>query len=222
MVLGRTAFAAGEKPRRNNGINLEDITMRVAAGLILAGAISVAMTGAAWSQTAAKPTAAAQADPCNVKGNQPPDCQTVDVTLTLKKDQTKGWALYCPAEAYYYWGGWSDQWSSRWHIITENLLAENEHKADFTLTNTRLGDNTVTVTIGCSPIAPWGGGCTGPSRRVADPQCPQHNQRQVCSGEGEDEECWSERDETCVNGEAVTNYSCTQALFKTMCYTCQG
>ncbi|MCJ9705223.1 polysaccharide deacetylase family protein, partial [Bradyrhizobium sp. SHOUNA76] len=38
--------------------------MRVAAGLILASAISLAMTGAAWSQTpAAKPAAATQAAP---------------------------------------------------------------------------------------------------------------------------------------------------------------
>src|SRR3569833_1994749 len=57
-------FADGEKPRRNNGINLEDNTMRVAAGLILASAISVALTGAAWSQTpAAKPVAATPAAP---------------------------------------------------------------------------------------------------------------------------------------------------------------
>ena len=54
----------GEKPRRNNGINLEDNTMRVAAKLILASAMSVALTGAAWSQTpAAKPAAASQAAP---------------------------------------------------------------------------------------------------------------------------------------------------------------
>src|SRR5436305_9505817 len=38
--------------------------MRVAAGLILASAISLAMSGAAWSQTpAAKPAAATQAAP---------------------------------------------------------------------------------------------------------------------------------------------------------------
>jgi peptidoglycan/xylan/chitin deacetylase (PgdA/CDA1 family) len=62
--LEATGFAAGEKPRRNKGINLEDNTMRVAAGLILASAMSVAMTGAAWSQTpAAKPAAATQAAP---------------------------------------------------------------------------------------------------------------------------------------------------------------
>jgi peptidoglycan/xylan/chitin deacetylase (PgdA/CDA1 family) len=53
-----------KKPRPNNGINLEDNTMRVAAGLILASAMSLAMTGAAWSQTpAAKPAAATQAVP---------------------------------------------------------------------------------------------------------------------------------------------------------------
>jgi hypothetical protein len=53
-----------KKPRRNNGINLEDNTMRVAAKLILASAISVALTGVAWSQTpAAKPAAATQAAP---------------------------------------------------------------------------------------------------------------------------------------------------------------
>ena len=46
---------------------------------------------------------AAQADPCAVGGNAVPSCQTVDVQLTLKKDQTKGWALYCLADAYYYW-----------------------------------------------------------------------------------------------------------------------
>ena len=56
-------LAGGEKPRRNNGINLEDNTMRVAAGLILASAMSVAMTGAAWSQTPAKPAAATQGTP---------------------------------------------------------------------------------------------------------------------------------------------------------------
>jgi peptidoglycan/xylan/chitin deacetylase (PgdA/CDA1 family) len=62
--LGQDGFAGGEKPRRNNGINLEDNTMRVAAGLILASAMSVALTGAAWSQTpAAKPAAATQAAP---------------------------------------------------------------------------------------------------------------------------------------------------------------
>jgi peptidoglycan/xylan/chitin deacetylase (PgdA/CDA1 family) len=61
--LGRDGFAAGEKPRRNKGI-IEDNTMRVAAGLILASAMSVAMMGAAWSQTpAAKPAAATQAAP---------------------------------------------------------------------------------------------------------------------------------------------------------------
>jgi len=53
-----------KKPRPNNGINLEDNTMRVAAGLILASAMSLAMTGAAWSQTpVAKPAAATQAAP---------------------------------------------------------------------------------------------------------------------------------------------------------------
>jgi len=64
MIRAGQVLPEGEKPRRNNGINLEDNTMRVAAKLILASAMSVALTGAAWSQTpAAKPAAASQAAP---------------------------------------------------------------------------------------------------------------------------------------------------------------
>jgi len=163
---------------------------------------------------------AAQADPCTVDGNAVPSCQTVDVQLTLKKDQTKGWALYCPAQAYYYWGGHSDHWTSSWHSFTENILAEDTpNKVDFTLTNTKVGNNTVTVTIGCSPVAPWGGGCTGPTREVSDPNCPENNRQTVCEPA---DNCWVEWNETCVNGSTVTNYFCTQVLFETMCYTCQG
>jgi hypothetical protein len=161
----------------------------------------------------------AKADPCTVGGAAVPECQTVSVQLTLKKDQTEGWALYCPSNAYYYWGGWSDSWSSMWHIITENIIEENDNKADFTLTNTRLGNNTVTVTIGCSPVAPWGNGCTGATHEVSDPGCPISNEQNVCEPA---DNCWLEWDETCVNGTTVSNYFCTQVLFTTMCYTCNG
>ncbi|MET4799300.1 peptidoglycan/xylan/chitin deacetylase (PgdA/CDA1 family) [Bradyrhizobium sp. LB11.1] len=64
MTKGGKVRPEAKKPRRNNGTNLEDNTMRVAAGLILASAMSVALTGAAWSQTpAAKPVAATAATP---------------------------------------------------------------------------------------------------------------------------------------------------------------
>lgn len=64
MVRGRKVLPEAKSHGRTTGINLEDNTMRVAAGLILASAMSVALTGAAWSQTpAAKPAAATQATP---------------------------------------------------------------------------------------------------------------------------------------------------------------
>jgi peptidoglycan/xylan/chitin deacetylase (PgdA/CDA1 family) len=72
MIWGRMGFAGGEKPRWNNGINLEDNTMRVAVGLILASAMSVALTSAAWSQTpAAKPVAATPAVPAAMPATAP-------------------------------------------------------------------------------------------------------------------------------------------------------
>jgi peptidoglycan/xylan/chitin deacetylase (PgdA/CDA1 family) len=66
--LGRTGSDGGKKATaEQRDQSIEDNIMRVAAGLILASAISLAMANAAWSQTpAAKPAAATQAAPAAV------------------------------------------------------------------------------------------------------------------------------------------------------------
>jgi hypothetical protein len=65
MIWGRMGSDAGEKAAaEQRDQSLEDNTMRVAAGLILASAMSLGLASAAWSQTpAAKPAAAAQSAP---------------------------------------------------------------------------------------------------------------------------------------------------------------
>lgn len=185
-------------------------------GLLGAGMMAAAM------MLLAPVDANASGKPCSdTYGNKVPGCQLVTVVVNLSFDQTKGWALYCPSSAPYYWGGYSDVWQSRWHIFSENLFDEagNLGKADFLLTNTRAGKNSVTITIGCSPVN-QNGSCTTSRQVWSDPGCPESDRRLVCTGGGEDEQCWQEWDEECLNGTTVTDYSCTQALFGTFCTSC--
>ncbi|WP_159718993.1 hypothetical protein [Geminicoccus flavidas] len=166
------------------------------------------------------PSSGQAGDPCvDPYGNTVPNCQEVSVTVGLKTFETKGWALYCPNNAYYYWGGYNDVWQHSPHVFWENAFGEGGNKADFTLTNTHLGSNSVTITIGCSPFS-QGGSCTGARTTWSDPGCPENNRRRVCAGDGEDQQCWEEWDEECVSNGNVTDWACTQALFKTMCVSC--
>ena len=165
-------------------------------------------------------SAASQADPCtDPSGNAVPGCQQVSATVDLKTWETKGWALYCPPNAIYYWGGYSDDWSHSPHIFWEDKGDESISKADFTMSNTRLGHNSVTITIGCSPINP-SGSCSGPRTVMSDPGCPQSDRHEVCNGEGEDQECWDEWNERCISNGSVTDWACTDALYATMCTAC--
>lgn len=160
---------------------------------------------------------------CEVGGNQVPQCQTVSSpAISLSGWQTKGWALYCPQSASYYWSGWdADRDGCSAISVIENPWVEGISKADFTMTNWCVTTHTVTLTIGCSPVNP-SGSCTGGGGACpSDPGCPQANQMLRCVGEGEDQSCWPEWTETCINGTTVTNYFCTQALpFLTCCFTC--
>jgi hypothetical protein len=99
------------------------------------------------------------------KGVAVPQCVTATHGETLKHDQTQDIDVRCPAEALYYWNGWSDTFTSTWHVITENLVVEDQHHAHFKISNTRLGANTDSVTIGCSPISE-SGSCTGAGRKT--------------------------------------------------------
>ena len=164
-------------------------------------------------------SAASQADPCtDPSGNAVPGCQQVSATVDLKTWETKGWALYCPSNANYYWGGYSDVWAHSPHIFNESF-GETRSKADFTMSNTRLGKNSVRITIGCSPVSTTGS-CSGAQRTWTDPGCGQNNVSNVCAGSEDDQTCWLEWDEQCVNGGTTTDWACTQALFGTMCTSC--
>lgn len=181
--------------------------------IALATLAMVALPGDARAQVSAE----VPSNPCD--DSQAPSCQQVLAQGTLKADGTTGWALYCPASAQYYWGNYTHK-SSRVTSYTENVLAENEpNKADFTITNwSALGSSGWSIAIACSPIAPWGGGCTGPTREVSDPSCPESNRRTTCDGS---DNCFLEWDETCVNGNTVTQVFCSQVLFTTTCFSCQ-
>lgn len=162
-------------------------------------------------------------DPCreNSKGLPVPGCVTQAHADTLKRDQTQDIDLYCPPEAPYYWGGWVDSFTSKWHVITENLITGDAHHAHFKISNTALSPNSYTVTIGCSPTPEWGT-CTGNLVKVTDPKCPISSQRQDCTG-APWPKCWEVWTETCTSGSSITTYSCTDAnpLAHT-CITCSG
>jgi hypothetical protein len=153
---------------------------------------------------------AGEGDPCKEKGKGAavPSCVTVTHSDTLKKDQTQDINISCPSEAPYYWEGWSDTFSiPKWHVITENLLAEDAHKAHFKISNTALSPNSYSVTIGCSPLRE-GGSCTNPGKKTADPGCPESDRRE-----------WTE---TCTSNSTVTTYFCSTAGFTPACFTCGG
>ena len=160
-------------------------------------------------------------DPPNAcDGSPAPDCQQVVARGTLGRLETTGWALYCPANAPYWWNH-STNASTRTTGFTENPFEENIGKADFTITNwSVLGSSDWAISIDCSPINPNGGGCTGPVRTVSDPGCPSSNTRTTCAG-AESGNCWETWEERCVSGSTVTNYFCSTVTFVTQCTTCQ-
>lgn len=168
---------------------------------------------------------AGEGDPCRMNGNGVPVPQCATVThqnAGLAHDHTEGIQVQCPADAPYYWSGWSDTFTSRWHVITENLLAEAATHANFTVSSTQAtGQLAYSVTIGCSPVPIWGS-CTRSSLPVivADPKCPVGTKRQDCSG-APSPKCWDTWTETCTSGNAVQSYSCTDANpLETTCVTC--
>ena len=166
---------------------------------------------------------AGEGDPCRYqgKGVAVPQCVTATHSDTLKADQTQDINLHCPAEAPYYWEGWSDTFASRWHVMTENLLVEDRFHAHFKISNTRLGPNPYSVTIGCSPISE-SGTCQGPGRKVSDPGCPESNRRAVCIPDEGGADCWAEWTEICTGSGEVTTYFCSDAGFLTSCFSCGG
>jgi hypothetical protein len=170
---------------------------------------------------------AAEGDPCKKDGNgvAVPQCETVThQNSSLSHDRTEGIQIQCPADAPYYWSGWSDTFTSKWHVITENLLVEAATHANFTVSSTQAtGSLAYSVTIGCSPVPIWGT-CTKSSIPVivADPKCPMGPKRQDCTG-APYPKCWDTWTETCTSGSTVQDYSCTDANpLKTTCVTCSG
>jgi hypothetical protein len=168
--------------------------------------------------------AAAQNNACNQNGVHLPECNFV---TTPPISDTTGWALYCPAQEPYHWPGY---WSvdiiagpSYGFSVSENYLAEsNGPKADFNIIDWFGG--TVAVTAGCSPINP-DGGCTGNGSCQPPPTgpgtCTISNQSSNCIGSGENKTCWSEYSDTCVDGNTVNNWWCTDAeVIRTCCFGC--
>lgn len=181
------------------------------AGVLAAGVMLLSVTPAAADDACRK----------NSNGIPVPQCVTASHADTLKADQTQDIDIYCPSEAPYYWGGWVNTFSSIWHVITENLVVENIYHAHFKISNTRLGQNRYTVTIGCSPL-PEFGQCTGNIHNVPDPRCPVSDTRQDCSPPPYPK-CWRTWTEICTDGNKVTNYTCTNANpLAVTCATCNG
>jgi hypothetical protein len=165
-------------------------------------------------------------DACTQNGLTLPECNYV---TTPAIDNTTGWALYCPAQEPYHWGGyWSSAvtgGSSSDFSVTENLVDEagNLNKGDFTIVDW-YGDATIMVTSGCTPVNP-NGGCTGNGSCQPVPtgpgKCAISNRTSVCIGGGENEQCWNEYSDTCIDGNTVNNWWCTDAeIFRTCCFGC--
>lgn len=157
----------------------------------------------------------AKADVCD--NSNIPQCYVQTDTGELKADRSEYMNVYCPA-GMYAWGGWSDSWSSSWHIITRNPIGDNLNSLDFLLSNTSVHSNRWSISIACSPINP-NGSCNGASKEVSDPGCPESNRQTECQPA---DNCWVTWNEQCVNGDTVTNYFCSQALFVTTCFSCEA
>lgn len=162
--------------------------------------------------------AGAAADVCQYNGNTIPQCVVQTDTGSLSADKSEYMNVYCPSNANYAWGSWSDSWSSIWHVITRNPVGDNLNSLDFLLTNTKLGTNHWSISIGCSPISP-NGQCSGATKEVPDPGCPESNRQTECQPA---DNCWVTWNEQCVNNNVVSNYYCTQVLFVTTCFSCES
>jgi hypothetical protein len=189
------------------------LSLKAHLGGVAAGLAVIAVT---------LPSPAVRADDAcrqNSRGVPVPQCVTQSHSNTLKADHTEDINLYCPPEAPYYWGGWVDTFSSIWHVITENILVEDQHHARFKISNTRLGDNSYTVTIGCSPLSE-SGQCSGSYRNVPDPNCPRSDTRQDCMPPP-NYKCWQTWTETCIVDNKVQLVHCTNANpLAVTCVTC--
>ena len=160
----------------------------------------------------------AAADPCTADGNTVPQCVVQTDTGSLKGDRSEYMNVYCPNTSPYAWGGWSDSWSSGWHVITRNPVGDNMNSLDFLLSNTSVHTNNWSISIGCSPINP-NGTCTGATKISGDPGCPESNRQTECEPA---DNCWVTWDEQCINNNVVSNYYCTQVLFATTCFSCES
>lgn len=181
--------------------------LRRGAGIVGAAGVAVLLSAAG-----------AAADPCTADGNTVPECVVQTDTGTLKGDRSEYMNVYCPNTSPYAWGGWSDSWSSKWHVITRNPVGDNVNSLDFLLSNTSVSSNRWSISIGCSPINP-NGSCTGATKISGDPGCPESNRQTECEPS---DNCWVTWNEQCINNNVVTNYYCTQALFVTTCFSCES
>ncbi|MFZ1430190.1 MAG: hypothetical protein WAS21_25880 [Geminicoccaceae bacterium] len=159
-----------------------------------------------------------RADPCTANGNQVPECVVQTDTGSLKGDRSEYMNVYCPTTSPYAWGGWSDSWSSGWHIITRNPIGDNVNSLDFSLSNTSIHTNNWSISIGCSAVNP-NGSCTGATKISGDPGCPESNRQTECEPA---DNCWVTWNEQCINNNVVSNYYCTQVLFETTCFSCES
>ena len=159
----------------------------------------------------------ANADVCQYEGNTIPQCYVQTDTGTLGGDRHEYMNVYCPA-GMYAWGSWSDTWSSHWHLTTFNPVGSYPNSMDFALSNTSVHDNNWSLSIGCSPINP-NGTCTGATKMVKDPGCPMSDVQNECQPA---DNCWLTWNEQCINGNVVSNYFCSEAIFITTCYGCEA
>jgi hypothetical protein len=184
--------------------------------------VSVMVPFVLWSGMAC-----ADNDACTQNGVTLPECNYV---ISPPIADTGGWALYCPPQEPYHWSGY---WSatvnggpSYDYTVSENLLAEagDFAKGDYTIVAWLPPATSVTITSGCTPVNP-NGGCTGNGSCQPVPTgpgtCTISNRNQVCIGGGESEQCWNEYSDTCVQGNTVNNWWCTDAeIFRTCCFGC--
>jgi len=183
---------------------------------LMAFAISVSITAAAWST------------PCDQTLTPPvvPDCELQQqAPVHYWSWETSGWAYYCTGDHPYFWGMQQGfilnyTWDNSCFSVTENVFADNLNNLDATITNWCLhrGGEDLTVTLGCSSMPPPGSASCklGDDPVRKDPGCPQSDSHTFCSSTNPPV-CLLTAIETCPDG---TEYFCSFSYGITTCYKC--
>ena len=166
------------------------------------------------------------ADACTDGGN-PPGCELqVQWPVDYGYWKSKTYAYYCRGDHPFWWG-WTDGYDP-WErdnscfTVTPGYSEDDippPDKFQALITNWCLKNEDLTITLGCSNVAPpVAPGCNPVGNLRGDPGCPVTDSHNSCNS-GLPPVCIQSAVETCSDG---TMYQCTYILGIPTCYQCSG